>query len=75
MSWLSFILGLMIFTSGGILFVKIFTFIKHYKEDINDCETKKTSNFINAKQLFVRDPNDFKDIDNDGIDDVIDDKK
>ena len=72
--WTAFILGLIIFCSGGVLLCKLLYFFKYYKEDISDINTQQTQEFLGAKQVFVRDPNDFKDRDKDGIDDTIDTK-
>ncbi len=74
MDWITFILGLIVFSSGGLLLMKIIQFFKFYKEDISSIETEKTHEFLGAKQVYVRDPNDFKDKDKDGIDDIIDPK-
>jgi len=71
----SFFLGLIVITSASVLLLKIVQFRKYYKEDISDSETKRTNEFLGATKVFVRDPSMFKDVDHDGIDDVIDDKK
>lgn len=34
-------------------------------------EEKHTEQFLNAKEIFVRDPLDYKDVDNDGVDDIM----
>ena len=72
--WTSFILGLMIFFSGGVLLCKLLYFFRCYKEDRLDIDTQQTQEFLEATKVFVRDPNDFKDRDRDGIDDIIDTK-
>jgi hypothetical protein len=72
---LTFFLGLIVITSAGVLLFKIVQFSKYYKEDISDSETEKTKEFLGATRVFVRDPSMFKDVDHDGIDDIIDDKK
>jgi hypothetical protein len=72
---LTFFLGLIVITSAGVLLFKIVQFSKYYKEDISDSETEKTKEFLEATRVFVRDPSMFKDVDHNGIDDIIDDKK
>ena len=75
MDWTFFILGTMVFSSAMLLFFKILQFRKYYKEDRSDIDTERTNEFLGAKQIFVRDPSMFKDVDHDGIDDIIDPKK
>ena len=72
--WTLFLLGLMVFSSGALLILKIINFIRCYKEDTSHMYNEKTVEFLGAKQVFVRDPNDFKDKDKDGVDDIIDTK-
>ena len=54
---------------------------RSYKESVSDSDIQKTDSdiqktqeFLEATKVFVRDPNDFKDKDRDGIDDIIDTK-
>lgn len=47
---------------------------RSYKESVSDSDIQKTQEFLEATKVFVRDPNDFKDKDRDGIDDIIDTK-
>ena len=70
MSWFYFLIGL-----GCIscVFVLIISCIKYKKaQDELDSEEQTVEDFIKAKEVFVRDPLDFKDKDSDGVDDVVD---
>jgi hypothetical protein len=72
--WMSFFIGLLIFLSAGILFCRVLFVYRSYKESVSDSDIQKTQEFLEATKVFVRDPNDFKDKDRDGIDDIIDTK-
>ena len=72
--WMSFFIGLLIFLSAGILFCRVLFVYRSYKESVSDSDIQKTQELLEATKVFVRDPNDFKDKDRDGIDDIIDTK-
>lgn len=60
--------------SGAILFSGCFylLFKSNKKEKIYNDEP--SDGYLKARQIFVRDPEAFKDKDKDGIDDIIDNK-
>ena len=56
--------------SGIVLFVG--SFYSLFKWEKNEIKDTPESEYLLAKEIFVRDPEAFKDKDHDGIDDIID---
>lgn len=76
MFWLYLFLGLSLFASAGlVLFHLIFS---ERNENINfytnDPDYEDTKKFLEAKEVFVRDPSQFHDKDSDGVDDILENK-
>jgi len=71
MGWVSIILGSIVFTSAALLLLKIFQFVKFHNKDTQQPDNA-AEDFLNAKEIFVRDPLAFRDKDKDGIDDIVD---
>lgn len=64
--------NIFIIISGLLLVIGSFYLLYTFKnsKEINNIEP--SANYLNAKEIFVRDPEVFKDNDKDGIDDIID---
>jgi len=67
--WVVFICGLFSFM---LVVCRVISATKR-SERLSD-EEKQVEKFIEAKEVFVRDPLEYKDVDNDGVDDIIDNK-
>ena len=70
MSWLYFLFGLSCICFIFLLVVSLLKY-KSVKDDSSSDE-QAVEDFIKAKEVFVRDPLEFKDKDCDGVDDVVD---
>ena len=64
--WVVFIGSLF---SLALIISKVIDVAKNINQLTED--EKHTEQFLNAKEIFVRDPLDYKDVDNDGIDDIM----
>lgn len=66
---LFFLLTIVILVSGAY-----YLLMKWNKNKIDYIKNENANNYLFAKEIFVRDPEAFKDKDHDGIDDIIDTK-
>jgi len=62
----------MLISSAGLLILKFIQYKKNHNEIILDKDEELSEEFLNAKEIFVRDPLSFKDKNKDGIDDIVD---
>ena len=70
MSWLYFLFGMSCICS---IFLLVVSLLKYKSEkDESSSDEQAVEDFIKAKEVFVRDPLDFKDKDRDGVDDIVD---
>lgn len=70
MSWLYFLFGMSCICS---IFLLVASMLKCKSEkDESSSDEQAVEDFIKAKEVFVRDPLDFKDKDRDGVDDIVD---
>ena len=70
MSWLYFLFGLCCICFIFLLVVSLLKY-KSVKDESSSDELA-VQGFIKAKEVFVRDPLEFKDKDCDGVDDIVD---
>lgn len=70
MSWLYFLFGMSCICSIFLLVVSLLKYKSEKEESSSD--EQAVEDFIEAKEIFVRDPLDFKDKDRDGVDDIVD---
>lgn len=70
MSWLYFLFGM---SCICCIFLLVVSLLKYKSEkDESSSDEQAVEDFIKAKEVFVRDPLDFKDRDQDGVDDIVD---
>lgn len=70
MSWLYFLFGMSCICA---IFLLVVSLLKYKSEkDESSSDEQAVEDFIKAKEVFVRDPLDFKDRDQDGVDDIVD---
>lgn len=76
MFWLYLFLGLSLFTSAGLVLLRLIFSEKNENINFytNDPDYEDTKKFLDAKEVFVRDPSQFRDSDSDGIDDILENK-
>lgn len=66
---LFFVLSVLILTSGCYLI------LNRNNKKPEEPKDEPSDGYLKARQIFVRDPEAFKDVDKDGIDDIIDPSK
>jgi len=75
MGWEYFLIGIGIL---GCIFLAIFKFLFSKNNENLDVyytkEVQETEEFLQAKQVFVRDPSEYHDKDKDGVDDILENK-
>lgn len=76
MFWLYLILGISLFTSAVLVLCRLVFSEKNENINFytNDPDYEDTKKFLEAKEVFVRDPSQFSDKDSDGIDDILENK-
>jgi len=76
MFWLYLFLGLSLFVSVGLVLFRMIFSEKNENVNFytNDPDYEDTKKFLEAKEVFVRDPSQFNDKDSDGIDDILENK-
>lgn len=76
MFWLYLILGISLFTSAVLVLCRLIFSEKNENINFytNDPDYEDTKKFLEAKEVFVRDPSQFNDKDSDGIDDILENK-
>lgn len=76
MFWLYLILGISLFTSAVLVLCRLVFSEKNENINFytNDPDYEDTKKFLEAKEVFVRDPSQFNDKDSDGIDDILENK-
>lgn len=76
MFWLYLILGISLFTSVVLALCRLIFSEKNENINFytNDQDYEDTKKFLEAKEVFVRDPSQFNDEDSDGIDDILENK-
>ncbi|NBW57714.1 hypothetical protein EBR43_08015 [bacterium] len=76
MTWLYVLLGVSLSVSAFLVLFRLIFSEKNENINFysNDPDYEDTKKFLEAKEVFVRDPSQFSDKDSDGVDDILENK-